>query len=70
MALFGSSDPEPAEVGGRPLTCQVCGHTRFRRRRAKLNTTWMTFFELDWLNRSADCYVCDRCGFVHWFLTR
>ena len=28
----------------------------------------MSFFNLDWLNESADVYVCDRCGFLHWFL--
>ena len=70
MTPFGSGDPEPVQIGGRPLTCHVCGHTQFRRRKAKLNTTWMTLFDLDWLNRSADCYVCDNCGYVHWFLRR
>ncbi len=24
MALFGKSDPETADVQGRPLRCQVC----------------------------------------------
>jgi hypothetical protein len=30
----------------------------------------MTFFGLDWANRTARCLVCERCGYVHWFLPR
>lgn len=25
-------------------------------------------FDLDWANASATCMVCERCGYVHWFL--
>jgi hypothetical protein len=28
----------------------------------------MEFFDLGWLNKSADIYVCTHCGFLHWFL--
>lgn len=24
----------------------------------------------DWANPTAVCYVCDRCGYIHWFLPR
>ena len=34
----------------------------------QLNTSMMTFFGLDWLNREATCLVCGSCGYVHWFL--
>jgi hypothetical protein len=50
------------------LKCSICQHDRFNSRRAMLNTKGATFFQVEWLNRNADCHVCDRCGFVHWFL--
>ena len=33
-----------------------------------MTTTGMTFFDLDWLNRSAEGVICIRCGFVHTFM--
>jgi hypothetical protein len=26
-----------------------------------------SFFELEWLSPSAVLFVCDNCGYVHWF---
>ena len=50
------------------LSCHVCGGLLFARREIKMTTTGMTFFDLDWLNRSADGVICVRCGYVHTFL--
>jgi hypothetical protein len=33
-----------------------------------MTTTGMTFFDLDWLNKSADGVICLRCGYVHVFM--
>lgn len=55
-------------VLGAPFKCQVCDHTEFFQREGKIQTTGMTFLDLDWLNKSANCVVCERCGYVHWFL--
>lgn len=52
------------------LKCSICGHDRFHGRKAMLNTKGATFFQVEWLNREAECSVCERCGFVHWFLRR
>lgn len=27
-------------------------------------------FNFDWANATATCYVCDGCGYIHWFLPR
>jgi hypothetical protein len=54
-------------VAGHPLRCQVCDFTRFHRREAEL-TTGAAFFGQDWTNSKADCFVCEQCGFVHWFV--
>ncbi len=55
-------------LAGIKLTCKHCGNTRFVYRDALLNTKGLTFFDLDWLNKSADVFVCARCGFLHWVL--
>jgi hypothetical protein len=33
-----------------------------------LNTFWATLFDLDFVNRNADCYVCSDCTHIMWFL--
>jgi predicted nucleic-acid-binding Zn-ribbon protein len=52
------------------LKCQICGNPEFEEQQAQLNTAVMSFMGLDWLNKSARCFVCLRCGYVHWFLPR
>lgn len=59
---------KPVEVRGKPLVCAHCGGTRFARRQAQLNTAIMTFFDMDWLNKSAQVFVCMTCGRLEWFL--
>ena len=68
MALFGKKKPESLDVMGRPFSCRACQNDKFWRRTAQLNTAVATFFNLDWANRSAACFVCSECGYVHWFL--
>lgn len=51
------------------LECKHCRHTTFVMRKSQLNTALLTFLNLDWLNASAEVYVCTRCGYLHWFLT-
>lgn len=71
MTLFDKKEPESVVLaGGRPLRCEICKHDRFWRREAQLNTAVATFFNFDWANATAVCYVCDGCGYVHWFLPR
>jgi hypothetical protein len=55
-------------IKGVVLSCHHCGSGSFTHRRSQLNTAAMTFFDLDWLNASADIYVCTDCGYLHWFL--
>ena len=54
-------------IAGHQLRCQVCDYTRFFRREARL-TTGAAFFGQDWANSKANCYVCEQCGYVHWFV--
>ena len=52
---------------GRKLRCTVCEHERFWSRRTLMNTRGTTFLGLDWINKEAVNYVCERCGHVFWF---
>lgn len=58
----------PRTVAGNDLRCPVCGHDTFWKRRTLMNTPGMTFFGVEWANRQAENFVCDRCGHVLWFL--
>ncbi len=56
---------EQASSGG--MTCLVCRHGEFDRARYMLNTQGLTLLGWDGFNREANCFVCRRCGFIHWF---
>ncbi|MEX2393433.1 MAG: hypothetical protein WD826_03025 [Actinomycetota bacterium] len=68
-APYGAGNLEAREisVAGHALRCQVCDFPRFYRKEAEL-TTGAAFFGQDWTNSKADCFVCEQCGFVHWFV--
>jgi predicted nucleic-acid-binding Zn-ribbon protein len=68
--MFGKKEPKSYEVLGKVLKCQVCGHDEFSKREAQLNTAGMSFVSLDWVNASAVCFVCEQCGYIHWFLPK
>ncbi len=67
---MGASKDEagPLAILGNPMRCEICHHDQFYQREGKIQTTGMTFLDLDWLNQSATCVVCAQCGYVHWFL--
>lgn len=70
MGLFGKKDPEQVQIAGILLRCEICKHDRFWKKEAQLNTAVATFFNLDWVDPSATCFVCAHCGYIHWFLPR
>lgn len=55
-------------VAAKAVACAHCGHDRFVKGRALLNTAGMTFLNLDWANRSAATLACTNCGRIEWFL--
>lgn len=63
-----SAAGRPVEVAGVGLECHHCGYGRFVQRKAQLNTAFLSFLELEWLNPTGQVFVCGRCGFLHWFL--
>lgn len=68
MGLFGKSEPETFTVVGKPLRCEICHHDKFWQRQAQLHTAVASFFDLEWIQPSANCMVCAQCGYIHWFL--
>lgn len=62
-----STNAEPKTILGRQLACTVCGHTSFHERSAQLNTAGMSFLNLDFLNKTATCYICEQCRHILWF---
>lgn len=64
--------PRPGPDGAAPghppqLRCLVCGWHEFGGQEYLLNTRAMTFFGADAFNAGANCQICRRCGFIHWF---
>jgi hypothetical protein len=68
--MFGRrrDEAKPYEVLGKPLVCPICDHNRFTLRRSLLNTRALTLLDLDWANRRATNFVCERCGHILWFV--
>ncbi len=55
------------EISGKYLECSHCDYQGFQSSSAQLNTALMTFFDFDWLNKSAHVFECEQCGKIEWF---
>lgn len=67
MALVSGVGPGRFQVADRPVKCPHCGNDTFTEGAALLNTTVMTFLDLDWANRSASTLTCAQCSRIEWF---
>ena len=56
------------KIADQYLKCHVCSHEYFYKREALLNTSIIMFFHFGFLNRSAVCFRCQKCGYLHWFV--
>ena len=66
--LLSSAEPCQYFAGGRKIVCPHCGGDIFDKGEAQLNTATMTFFNLDWANKSATTLVCIQCSRIQWFM--
>ncbi|PKL83079.1 MAG: DNA-binding protein [Ignavibacteriae bacterium HGW-Ignavibacteriae-3] len=54
-------------ISGKKIICPFCGHDFFEVKSVLMNTPGLTFFGLDWANRSAFAVICTKCGKIEWF---
>ena len=66
--MKSNQPPGEFELLGKQITCTHCGDTEFEEGKAQLNTPGLTFFGLDWANRTASVLICTKCGCIHWYL--
>lgn len=66
-----SRDPSLVTIGEdrHRFRCQVCGGSLFLDREIKLNTSGAEFFNMGWANESATGLVCEKCGYLHTFVS-
>ena len=65
MGLF-KKKTIPVRIGGpdgTDLRCQSCGHDEFWTYETRLSLVSI----FSWPRLDAMCYVCNRCGYIHWF---
>jgi predicted nucleic-acid-binding Zn-ribbon protein len=69
MALgVNMQQPQAYKIGDVELKCLVCAHEFFWHREVRLTEGVLTFDYPAWKNRYALCLVCEKCGYIHWFL--
>jgi len=51
------------------FACNVCQGNLFFNREIKLNTSGAEFFNMGWANQSATGLVCEKCGYLHTFVS-
>ncbi len=61
---------EKFELFGKQLVCPMCENDTFYTRETLMNTAGMAFFNLEFANKAADNYICDKCGYIYWFMQR
>lgn len=69
MGFFSdsSSEAQPVHILGKPLVCPVCQNNYFRLKKVQLNTRLFSFLNVDWANKNATCFICEKCSFIFWF---
>src|SRR5688500_7389425 len=63
-----SVEAREIKIAGKQLRCQVCDYTRFYRREAGLSSGASNVFGQEWAHSQATCFICEQCGYVHWFV--
>jgi hypothetical protein len=64
------TEPVPAEIDGQPLKFLMCQGEAFHKRRSHIDVALSSVMSPDWADRETYCLVCDRCGFIHWFMSK
>jgi uncharacterized protein with PIN domain len=65
---WSHSEGKKLAIHDKELCCQHCNGQIFKKIEGLINTSYLMFMQLGFWNRSAACYTCVKCGFIHWFL--
>jgi hypothetical protein len=57
-------------VNGKNISCPICDHEKFWKRKTLLNTSVLTLIGFDWANREAQNFICEECGYILWFMEK
>lgn len=71
MGLFSkeaSDDAQRYELNNKVLKCHHCENDTFFTRTEQLHTPRSTLFNMEWMDKTASCFICSECGYIHWFL--
>ena len=66
--LGEAAEPTTIDVLGKPLECQFCRADYFWVHYVQMHTAGASLVNYEFLNRSATCAICSKCGYIHWFL--
>jgi len=64
---FFTEEANRYEIPDKLLNCHHCNNDTFYTRQEQLHSPTTTFLNLEWLDKTATCYVCSECGYIHWF---
>ena len=64
------TEPVRVELEGSPVKCQMCSHDLFHKRRSHVDTALSAGLSPEWQDNAAYCLVCDRCGYIYWFIQK
>jgi hypothetical protein len=68
MMSFDEKDSEEVRIEGTPLRCLVCRHDQFWQRNVEITPIMAELFSLEEVRTTVACYICNRCGHIHWFM--
>ena len=65
-----ANQPQHVVINNQQLRCTFCQGDMFIQRKGMFGGRAIAIFDLEWLGKSADVYVCSKCGYAHWFQKR
>ena len=68
MGLFSAEEPKQYAIDDKKLVCMFCSNDTFSTRVEQLHSPTRTIFNLEWTDKTATCFVCSSCGYLHWFM--
>lgn len=68
MGLFSKQEPQQYEANGEKMQCVYCKNDYFFKQSSLVPNESAKLWSLMWASESADCFVCSKCGFIHWFI--